>query len=76
MRSSTSLLGLAHEGEDPDEDVGEVEEDVHCDIDGVVERPVEPSRHVQVVDHDGAEQDQHRPVKNGERQLHVDAERR
>ena len=70
------LLLLAHDRQDPDEDVGEVEEDVDRDVDRVVHRLVETARHVQVVDHDGAEQDQYGPVQDPEGQLEVESQRR
>ena len=67
------LLALAHDGQQPYEDVGEVEEDVDRHIDGVVHRLVETAGHVQVVDHDQAEQHQHGPVQDAEDELNVHA---
>lgn len=73
LRQAGSVL-LAHDGQNADEDVREVQEHVHRDIDGVVERAIQPLGHVEFVDHDGTEQDQHHPVQDTEDQLHVDAE--
>ena len=74
LRPPGSALGLPQDREDADEDVHEVHEHVHRDIDGVVERAIQPLGHVEFVDHDGTEQEEHHPVQDTEDQLHVDAE--
>ncbi len=76
LRPPGSALGLPQDGQDADEDVHEVHEHVHRDIDRVVERHVQPLGHVEVVDHDGTEQEEHHPVQDTEDQSHVDTEGR
>ncbi len=66
------LLLVPRQGEDPDEDVGEVEEHVDGDVDGVVHRLVETLSHVHVVHHDAAEQ--YDPDDVQQRDAVVDAE--
>ncbi len=70
------LLLVTHQGQNPDEDVREVQEHVDRDIDRVVERLVESGCPVQVVDHDGRKQHDADHVQDGDRELVVESQPR
>jgi hypothetical protein len=73
---SLLLLLAPHHREDSDEDVGEVQEHVDRHVHGVVVGVVQPAGPVQIVDHDGREQQDAHVVEEGDGEAVVQPEHR